>query len=288
MAFDGSGNLYVANTGSVTVYAPNSTSVLRTISQGVKSPTALTVDPSGKLYVANAGHAYYPGRVRVYAAGGSSVLRTISQGVNNPEDLAIDSGDLYVANAGDYLPPAPSIVTVYALGKSAVLRFISQGIAYPGGMAFDPSGNLFVFERGRRRRHGLRPANDERAAQDLPRYRYSRQAGIRRSRQSLRAQPRQQHRYGLRCGERRRASDDLAGRKRALCAGNRTVDLRWIERSAENRTFRAIASFAVTSFGFGRRVGRQLVEYALEFFVKDRAGRRWCVRARKAQPLGDH
>jgi sugar lactone lactonase YvrE len=81
LGFDGFGSLYVANcgfncgtkTGSVTVYAPGSGSVLRTISQGVSVPNALGFDGSGNLYVVN-----YNKTVTVYASGSTSVLRTRS------------------------------------------------------------------------------------------------------------------------------------------------------------------------------------------------------------------
>jgi hypothetical protein len=45
----------VANYGgaTVTVYAPGSKSVLRTISKGVRSPYVVAFDNSGDLYVAN-------------------------------------------------------------------------------------------------------------------------------------------------------------------------------------------------------------------------------------------
>jgi DNA-binding beta-propeller fold protein YncE len=50
----------------VTVYAPGSKSVLRTISQGLNDPGALAFDGSGNLYVANiTGNA-----VTVYATEG--------------------------------------------------------------------------------------------------------------------------------------------------------------------------------------------------------------------------
>ena len=46
-------NLYVTNVATVTVYAQGSTKVLRTISKGVTGPEALAFDSSGNLYVAN-------------------------------------------------------------------------------------------------------------------------------------------------------------------------------------------------------------------------------------------
>ena len=69
----------------VTVYAPQTTNVLRTISQGIDTPGRLAFDGAGNLFVPNLGN----NTVTVYAAGSGDVLRTISQGVNAPYALAI-------------------------------------------------------------------------------------------------------------------------------------------------------------------------------------------------------
>jgi sugar lactone lactonase YvrE len=150
LAFDGSGNLYVANypcrfascrsmASSVTVYAPDSNKVLRTISRGVASPLALAFDPSGNLYVANNSFGY----VTVYAPGSTKVLRTIKKGVVVPTALAFDASDnLYVGNRG--CGPSscsgykPSTVTAYAPGSTRILRTISHGVLGPEAIAFGP------------------------------------------------------------------------------------------------------------------------------------------------------
>ncbi|HLX26288.1 MAG TPA: SBBP repeat-containing protein, partial [Candidatus Cybelea sp.] len=81
----------------MTVYAPNATSVLRTISS--VTPYGLAFDRSGNLYVANE-PKNGSSNVRVYARGTPSVIRTITQGVTLPHTLALDAaGDLFVANA---------------------------------------------------------------------------------------------------------------------------------------------------------------------------------------------
>jgi len=152
LAFDGAGNLYVANAGcpgpdcypnqkpsTVTAYAPGSEKVRRTITAGLNLPDALAFDGSGNLYAANNGG----NTVTVYASGSKNVLRTISQGVQSPTALAFDRrGNLYVANQGN------STVTVYAPGKTTVTRTISQGIFFPVALAFDPSQNLYVVNYG--------------------------------------------------------------------------------------------------------------------------------------------
>jgi hypothetical protein len=68
----------------VTVYAPGLTSVLRTISKGVKGPRALAFDGSGNLYIAN----FTNNTVTEYAPGGTYVVRTISKGISGPDALA--------------------------------------------------------------------------------------------------------------------------------------------------------------------------------------------------------
>jgi sugar lactone lactonase YvrE len=156
LVFDGSGNLYVANDGcpassckhvvpsTVTVYAPGSTRVLRTITKRVEQPFALAFDGSSNLYVAN----YDDNAVTVYAPGSTKVLRTIEKGVERPDALAFDgSSNLYVANYPCRFASCrnmASSVTVYAAGSTKVLRTISQGVASPTALAFDRSGNLYV------------------------------------------------------------------------------------------------------------------------------------------------
>jgi DNA-binding beta-propeller fold protein YncE len=127
------GHLYVANAASVTVYAPNKTSVLRTISN--VTPYALAFDGAGNLYVANepsGGQA----DVVVYAHGSNSVLRTISTGVRTPHTLAVDAaGYLYVANG--YVN-----VSIYEPGGVSPVRFIK--CFYPASLAFNASDDVFV------------------------------------------------------------------------------------------------------------------------------------------------
>lgn len=99
----------------MTVYAPGTTSVLRAISQGLNNPDSLAFDRSGNLYVANRGGNSGSGgdTVTVYAPGSTSVLRTISQGLNGPVALAFDrTGNLYVANYSNVTVYAPGSTSV--------------------------------------------------------------------------------------------------------------------------------------------------------------------------------
>ena len=56
LAFDSSGNLYVANNRNVTVYGAGTSSLIETISNGIGNPSQLAFDHSGNLFVANLGN----------------------------------------------------------------------------------------------------------------------------------------------------------------------------------------------------------------------------------------
>ena len=137
LAFDASGNLYVANEGNGTVseFAPGSTTPTATLT-GLSYPVALAFDASGNLYVANddrhdgeqvrsgehhahrhphraelsrspwrstpAATSTWPttssGTVSKFAPGSTTPTATLT-GLNDPDALAFDSsGNLYVAN----------------------------------------------------------------------------------------------------------------------------------------------------------------------------------------------
>lgn len=133
LAFDAAGNLYVANAkttcsgpscstaSSILVYAAGRSSVLRTITQGVNWPTALSFDRAGNLYVANEDitNNGKHSTVTVYGPQSSSILRTI-KGLVYASWLAFDAGgNLYVAHGG--YPPG---VNVYAPGSAQIVRSI--------------------------------------------------------------------------------------------------------------------------------------------------------------------
>ena len=92
LAFDDTGNLYVANTGganTVTVYAPGKTSVLRTISQGVNTPQALAFGFDGELYVANGVGGEKVGTISIYRRRSSVPRKIIAEGIDEPKALLI-------------------------------------------------------------------------------------------------------------------------------------------------------------------------------------------------------
>jgi DNA-binding beta-propeller fold protein YncE len=150
IAFDASGNAYVANaqstqTGFVTVYAPGKVAPLRTIHGVTGSPHWLAFDASNDLYVV--GNYRYQccqirGAAAIYKADSTTLLRRLKNVGSFPGSPVFDAkGNLYLANFDDF----PGWVAVYAPGARTPSRIIQKGIGFPTSMAFDPSGNLYVL-----------------------------------------------------------------------------------------------------------------------------------------------
>jgi DNA-binding beta-propeller fold protein YncE len=123
VALDTAKNVYVVNAGNVTVYRAGATSLLRTVSAGLKAPSALAIDSKGYLYVADK----QANTVTVYAPSSTNLVRTIRTGIQKPRSIALDArGKLYVANARS--------VTVYNTATGALLQTISKGVLYPSAL----------------------------------------------------------------------------------------------------------------------------------------------------------
>jgi sugar lactone lactonase YvrE len=141
LAFDGAGNLYIANYGDNTISevtpsgAPSA--FVSTWVSGPTGPDGMAFDGAGNLYVANRGN----NTISKVTPGGA-VSTFVSSGLNQPVGLAFDAaGNLYVANYGN-----KTICEVTPGG--AVSTFVSGGLSGPEGMAFDALGNLYVANNG--------------------------------------------------------------------------------------------------------------------------------------------
>jgi DNA-binding beta-propeller fold protein YncE len=137
LAFDASGNLYVANDDNSTVskVAVGSSAATPFVTSGLNHPVGPAFDAGGNLYVTNFGN----GTVSKVAAGSSTATPFVTTGLNGPEYLAFDAGgNLYVANwyAGT--------VSKVAAGSSTATPFVTSALNMPAGLAFDASGNLYV------------------------------------------------------------------------------------------------------------------------------------------------
>jgi hypothetical protein len=89
-------------------------------------------------------------QISFYAAEkGLGPINTITSGIGNTaSDIIFDShGNLYASVPYGYGSNGGN-VNVYALGSTIVNREITSGISQPQYLALDPSGNLFVLNRG--------------------------------------------------------------------------------------------------------------------------------------------
>ncbi|HXM06376.1 MAG TPA: NHL repeat-containing protein [Candidatus Acidoferrum sp.] len=144
LAFDSQGNLYVSNLGGpTTIYANGQTTLTGSISQ-VTGSTAILLDSSDDVYVANCNFRCAHGLVYEFGPQGKPLLRKISTGIRNPYDLALDAyGNLFVANA-NVNGNERCYVSAYVPGATSPFEMISDGVRDARAVGFDSSGNLYV------------------------------------------------------------------------------------------------------------------------------------------------
>ncbi|MFZ0660131.1 MAG: SBBP repeat-containing protein [Candidatus Binataceae bacterium] len=174
IALDSNSNIYVANAASleggpdsVTVFAVGSngnvtpTATITGTATGLAYPTAITLDPSGNIYVANSGSQIGGvDSITVYPAGSNGNVQpsaTISGGSTGllvPWGIALDSVDnIYVANDGSTVGALDS-VTVYPAGSngnvtpSTTITGANTGLDSPGGITVDSGANIYVTNDG--------------------------------------------------------------------------------------------------------------------------------------------
>lgn len=185
VAVDGSGNLYIADTGNNVVREVSSTGIIRTIagigytgysgdggpatSAQLSSPMAIAVDSVGNLFIADGGTAVrqvvYPTGVINTIAGGSrgysgdGGMATNAQ-LSSPSALALDaSGNLLVADTGNnairLLQPSSGTITLQSVVNGAslasgpispgeVIVIFGSGLGPANGVSYQLGANGFV------------------------------------------------------------------------------------------------------------------------------------------------
>ncbi len=135
LAFDSSGNLYVAmSSGKIDKIDPSGNKSTFASGFGYSGGAGLAFDSSGNLYSSH----QYSGIIEKFDSSGHSTV--FASGLDLPEGLAFDSsGNLYAA--------------LFDMGK--IVKFdlngnvspFASGLSKPVGLAFDEHGNLFVSVR---------------------------------------------------------------------------------------------------------------------------------------------
>ena len=148
---------YLANAGSVTVYAAGASGnatpirVIAGCNTGIGypwGPRGVALDAAGNVYVAAHTPAFGMMSFAATASGNVTPTRTITgcnTGLNGPLGITRDSaGNLYLAN---HLPSTITVYASWASGNAAPIRTIagaSTKLNDPTGIALDAAGNLYV------------------------------------------------------------------------------------------------------------------------------------------------
>ena len=134
IAIDPQGNIYGvdASIGAIIKFSSNGT-YIETIVSSLNSPTFLTFDTLGNLYVSLSGS----NEVDKITPGGT--LSTFATGFNIPYGLIFDSaGNLYVSNSGN------QTISIVSSNGSIITPFVTSCLATPYGITLDTIGNLYI------------------------------------------------------------------------------------------------------------------------------------------------
>jgi sugar lactone lactonase YvrE len=165
VATDGSGNLYVADTGNGTIRMITPAGVVTTLAGSTlfDAPSGVTVDGSGNVYVADTDNDTIrkitpAGTVTVFAGSANAFGNFDGKGkaalFDEPLGMAVDaSGNIFVADSLNYeirMVTSAAVVTTLAGsgpvfgnadGTGSAARFDS-----PYGVAVDTNGNVYVAD----------------------------------------------------------------------------------------------------------------------------------------------
>lgn len=136
VAVDGSGTVYVADTGDsrVVKVAPNGTQSI-VPATGLVDPIGVAVDGAGNVYIAD---SYNNRVVEVTSAGVQSTVP--ATGLSFPESLAVDgAGNIYIADTNNN-----RVVKMTPSGTQSTVP--ATGLSGPQGVAVDGSGNVYIAD----------------------------------------------------------------------------------------------------------------------------------------------
>jgi sugar lactone lactonase YvrE len=142
IALDSQANVYVASyyANQVVRYAPGLGEQLEKISAGIHGPTALALNETGTLFVANNAGVH---SITVYDQGSRTPSHEVRHELTNPMALALQaSGNLYLVDNGGRA--SNGAVDVISTKSWKVVGRLSRGISHPTAIAFGPAGQVYV------------------------------------------------------------------------------------------------------------------------------------------------
>lgn len=146
---DGSGNVLASiplhGTGiSAAVQAQNGAQSV--IGTGLKTPSQVTVDAAGNVYVADSGL----GAVEEYPAGSgaTAATMTVGTGLTAPTGVAVDgTGDVFIADSGNVYEVPEGTKGLNAAGQTTLTTGLGSNLQ----LAVDGRDNLYILDPGNKR-----------------------------------------------------------------------------------------------------------------------------------------
>ena len=129
VAVDGSGNVYIADTGNnaVKVWIPGTG--LITLVAGLNFPDGVAVDGSGNVYIADTGN----NAIKEWIPG-TGLITLPTSGLSNPHAVAVDGmGNVYIADTGNN--------RIVKLPKGGTATTMNITVQSPNGVAVDAAGD---------------------------------------------------------------------------------------------------------------------------------------------------
>jgi len=151
IAFDISGNLYVANAGNHVIekFTQGGAGSFFADTGGGTSPTGLAFDGAGNLFVST----FTADTIQKFTAGGTGSPFVTTAANTGPTGLAFDrAGNLFVSYEG------PNSIEEFTAGGSGSPFAVSSLGVSPYGLAFDSQTNLYVANAARNTIYKFTPA----------------------------------------------------------------------------------------------------------------------------------
>jgi len=194
IAFDTSGNLYIADTGNNVVRKVNSSGIISTVagngfsafsgdggaatSASLSLPTSLAFDPAGNLYIADSNNSCIrivttDQNIHTFAGQCSYALYqgdggpALSAKLNKPYSVAVDAwGNVYISDTGnDVLREVTTDGIIHTIAGTGTAGFAGDNgpalqaqFSSPAGIALDVSGSIFIADKSNSRIRKILPS----------------------------------------------------------------------------------------------------------------------------------
>ncbi len=139
VAVDGTGNVYIADSGNSAIkeWTPGSNTATTLVSSGLSNPRGVAVDGAGNTYISD----YANNAIYEWSAANKTNTTLVSSGLFAPLGVAVDgAGNVYIADFGD------GAVKEWRMANSNVITLASSVLFKPSGTAVDAAGNVYFAD----------------------------------------------------------------------------------------------------------------------------------------------